>query len=261
MKSFFTIFFAVILSIPFAKAQEITSHQYRRVAQADMQEYLKRETTYWQKFAESEVKKGNMTFWAILQKVGGVNQENSPNILIINTFKDLDKGADWASVADLFPDVKMEDIQTNTLSTNTDNIFLRDLGNHIQVANAVPDNDFKFVRIIYHNTKNSATHLTFEADKWKPMMQKAMNEGKTTMKGWGNSVIISPESNEFPYSSASYDLFATSHSALSPIFSDDHEIPEGFFDDLEGNYAGPRSSSLFRVVAVVSAPEQTASSE
>jgi len=261
MKKFFLVLLASIVSFQFAEAQEITSHQYRRVAPADMEEYLKRETTYWSKFAESEVKKGNLTFWAILQRVGGVDQENSPNILIINTFKDLDKGADWNSVADLFPDVKMEDIQTWSMSTNTDNIYLRDLDNHIEAPNVVMEDDFKFVRIIYHNTKSSAKHLAFEAEKWKPMMQKAMNEGKTTMKGWGNSVILSPESGDFPFSSASYDLFSSAHAALSPIFSDDMEIPDGFFDDLDGNYAGPRDSHVYRIVAVVTPPEQTASSE
>jgi hypothetical protein len=251
MKRVFTILFACVLSFQFANAQEITSHQYRRVAPADMQEYLKRETTYWQKWAENEVTKGNLVFWGIFQKVGGSNQESAPNILIINTFKDWDKGADWASIDGMFPDVKMEDIQTQALSHNTDQIFLRDLDNHIQGANVVPPEDFNFVRIIYHNTKNNAKHLAFEADKWKPMVQKAMSEGKTSMKGWGNALVISPESVEFPYGSGSYDLFSTMQEALSPAFSEDMEIPDGFFDDLSGNYDGPRHSNLYRIVSVV----------
>ena len=51
-----------------------------------MQEYLKRETTYWAKWAEKEVTIGILTFWAILQKVGGVKQDTSPYIVIIITF-------------------------------------------------------------------------------------------------------------------------------------------------------------------------------
>ncbi len=259
MKKLLTFLIACLLSFQFAKAQEITSHQHRRVAPQDMQEYLKRETTYWAKWAENEVKKGNLTFWGIFQKVGGTAQENSPNILIINAFKDLDKGADWAGIAEMFPDVKMEDIQTNTLSTNTDNIFLRDLDNHIQGEKVVPENDFKFVHIIYHNSKDNGKHLTFEAEKWKPMMQKAMNEGKTTLKGWGNSVIISPGSNKFPYSSASYDLYSSMHAALSPSLTGDMAFPDGFFDDLQGNYDGPRNSQLYRIIAVVTPDEETGS--
>lgn len=252
MKRVFTILFACALSFQFAEAQEISSHQYRRVAPADMQEYIKRETTYWQKWAENEVTKGNLIFWGIFQKVGGVDQENEPNILIINSFKDWDKGADWASIDGMFPDVKMENIQTQTLSVNTDQIFLRDLDNHIQAPGVVPPNDFKYVKVLYHNTKDNAKHLTFEAEKWKPLVQKAMEEGKTTMKGWGNATVIST-SSDFPYSSYSYDLFSTMQEALSPNFNSDFVIPDGFFNDLTGNYNsdGARNVNLYRIISVV----------
>jgi hypothetical protein len=51
-----------------------------------------------------------------------------------------------------------------------------------------------------------AKHLAFEAEKWKPMAKKAMDERKTTMKGRGNSVVVSPESYKFPFPNSSYDL-------------------------------------------------------
>ncbi|NND30968.1 MAG: hypothetical protein HKN76_00165 [Saprospiraceae bacterium] len=247
MKSLLPILLLFALSYSTIQAQGITSHQYRRVAPADMEEYLKRETTYWQKFAENEVKKGNMTFWGVFQRVGGTSQESEPNILIINTFKDIDKGADWASVADLFPDVKMEDIQTWSICTNTDQIFLRGLGNHIQVENP----EFNFVRVIYHKVKNAATSLTFEEEKWKPMLQKAMEEGTTNMQGWGNAIIVGPKSDDFDYDVYTYDLFASAHAALSPNFTEDHQMPDGFWDGIEGNANGPRHTNLYRIVAVV----------
>lgn len=197
-----------------------------------------------------------MTFWAILQKVGGEDQLNDANILIMNTFKDIDKGAEWGTVADLFPDVKMEDIQTWNISKNTATVFVRSLENHIEVPNANPAEDFNYVHIIYHDTKDNGKHLNFESEKWKPLVQQAMNEGKTTMKGWGNSIIISPESKAFPYKSQSYDLFASMQDALGDTFSDDFSFPEGFFEPLNGNYDGPRNSQLYRIVAVVMAPEE-----
>ena len=253
MKRVSIVLFACILSFQFVKAQEIASHQYRRVAPENMQEYLKRETTYWQKWAEKEVTKGNLVFWGIFQKMGGINQESEPNILIINTFKDWDKGAEWMGVQDLFPNVKMDDIQTQSLSINTDQIFLQDLDNHIQAPGVVPMNDFKYVKILYHNTKDYGKHLAFEAEKWKPMVVKAMADGKTSMKGWGNSSVISPQSGDFPYSSASYDLFSTMQDALSPAFSADLTIPDGFWDGLQDNYNtdSPRTSNLYRIISVV----------
>ncbi len=251
IKNTILVLLACILSFQFSDAQEITTHQYRRVAPENMQEYLNRETTYWKILAESEIKKGNLTFWGIFQRMGGVNQENAPNILIINTFKDIDKGNQiWGGVADLFPNVKMEDIQTQTLATDVHHVFLRDLGNHIRVANADPAKDFNFVRFIYHNSKNAGKHLNFEVDKWKPLVQRAMKEGKTSIKGWGNSVILSPSTPTFGYNSASYDIFSSAHAALAPSFNEDFEIPDGFFDVLE--YEQPRISNLYRRIVVVS---------
>ena len=254
MRKGITFLVLCILSFQFAMAQAITTHQYRRVAPENMQEYLKRETTYWAKWAEKEVTKGNLAFWGIFQRVGGVNQDTSPNILIINTFNDIDKGADWASIDAMFPDVKMEDIGTMDISTNMHQIFLGDLPNHIRAENTGND-DYKYVRFIYHDIKNMGQHLTFESEKWKPVVEQAMKEGKTTMKGWGHQTIISPVTSDFTYSSYSYDIFSSMQDALSPAFSDDHTMPDGFWDGFQDNY-NKRNSNLYRVVAAVSAPTE-----
>ena len=257
MKKQFTILIAFLLCFQFSETQTVTIHQYRFVKQSDMQEYIKRETTYWAKVAEDATKKGNLTFWALLVKQGGENLGHSPNILLINSYKNIDSiGSVWNSISDIFPNEKMEDMQTGSLSKTTSNIYLRDLGNHTEIENVDPDKDFNVVHIIYHNNKNVGKQLTFESEKWKPMVAKAMKDGKTTMKGWGNGVIVSPESPKFPYNSYSYDLFASAQAALSPPFSEDFEASEGFWDDVAGNYAGPRNSHLYRIVKVVSAPEE-----
>ncbi len=83
------------------------------------------------------------------------------------------------------------------------------------------------------------------------MLVKAMEDGTTTMKGWGNSAVISPQSDKFPYSSASYDLFSSMQAALSPAFSEDLVVPDGFFDGIADNMAGPREFNLYRIVSVV----------
>lgn len=254
MKKMCVVLFAVVLSLQFIKAQGTIVHEYRRVAPSDMEDYLNRETTYWKVFAENEVKKGNLMFWGIFQLVSGTDLDTGPNILIVNNFNDMDKGADWASVADLFPAVNMDKISTWGMSTTTDRIYIRDLPNHIRKPNAVPETDFNYVRFIYHNVNNLGTHLTFEAEKWKPLVERAWKEGKSNMTGWGNGSIILPESDDFNYDSYSYDIFASMQDALSQGFSDDLIVADDFWDSLEGNYDGPRNSHLFRVVAAVQAP-------
>jgi|GEM_PF-2016149 len=246
---------AGLLGLPLATAQVVGSQLYRRVAPENLEEYLKRETTYWKPWAENEVKKGNLTFWAVLLRIDGANRDTEPNILIINNFKDVDKGANWGGIAEMFPNVKMEDIQTQTLCTDTDQIFVRGIpGNSIRKENASPEVDYNYIRLIYHNVNDLAKHLAFEADSWKPLVVKAMQDGKTTMTGWGNGTIILPESEDFNYQSFSYDLFPSAQAALGPGFSEDFTFPEGFWAPIDGNYAGPRNGHLYRIVATATAP-------
>ena len=54
-----------------AQDQSITVYQYRKVPDDKIDEFIKRETTYWSKLAEKGVKDKTMTFWALLEKVGG----------------------------------------------------------------------------------------------------------------------------------------------------------------------------------------------
>ena len=254
MKKLFLALLVGIFLCPSMIAQGITSHQYRRIDPANMQEYLKRETTYWSKLAEQEVKKGNLTFWAILQRVGGEDIQNAPNILIINSFNNMDTANEiWGGIEELFPDVKMEDMATWNLGKSVTTVYLRSLGNHTEPENTNMEEDFKYVHIIYHDTNDAGKHLDFEAEKWKPMIKKAMDEGKTTMKGWGNAVVISPESPDFPYKTQSYDLFSSMTDALGPGFSEDFTWPEDFAFP-EDNYKGPRHSHLYRIVQAVTAP-------
>lgn len=49
-----------------AQDRSITVYQYRRVPDDKIEEFLKRETTYWSKVAEKAVKDKKMTFWAVL---------------------------------------------------------------------------------------------------------------------------------------------------------------------------------------------------
>jgi hypothetical protein len=71
-------------------AQPISIYQFRHVSNEDMSQFMHRETTYWEKVAEKAIEEGNLQFWAVLVKVGGFDIPNSPNVLFINTFNDID---------------------------------------------------------------------------------------------------------------------------------------------------------------------------
>lgn len=255
MKRLTLLLMGMLFCIPTMIAQ-VSTHQYRRVEPENMQEYLKRETTYWQKLAESEVTKGNLIFWGIFQKVGGLDQHKAPNILIINTFKDLDAANQiWGNIEKIFPDTKMEDMETWSISKNIATLYSYGL-NHVDAPNVNPETDFKYVYIIYHNVKNTGKHLDFEENEFKPLLEKAMAEGKTTVKGWGNARLIGPESSKFPYTTMSYDLFASLNDALGPGFIDGFTFPDNFGSNMAENRAGTWNKNLYRIISVVDAPNE-----
>ncbi|SDW51083.1 hypothetical protein SAMN05444411_101887 [Lutibacter oricola] len=251
MRKIIVVLFVALFNLVCINAQEFTTHEYRYVAPKDMDDYINREVVYWSKFAESEMKKGNLTYWAVLKRVGGENQLNEPNILRINTFVDIDKEVDWKSITKLFPKMKFKDMDAREISSTTDKIFLRDLGNHIQGVDVVPERDFKYMRINYHNMKNTWWHLNFEAEKVKPFFKKAMDEGKTNVKGWGNSLILTPKSEEFKYKTFSYDIFSTLKDALGPNDFPDMDFPEDFYADWKENYVGERNVRIYKVIKFI----------
>ena len=102
---FFTM--AIMLgSFNSIKAQDITTYQYRHVSPDKVAEFIKRETTYWSKVARKAIDDGKMSFWALLEKVGGTDLGTASNYMFVNSFPDIN--ADLSKVFDptkLFPGI------------------------------------------------------------------------------------------------------------------------------------------------------------
>ena len=141
------IFIMVIIlgSFNSIKAQDITTYQYRHVAPDKVDEFIKRETTYWSKVARKAIDNGKMSFWALLEKVGGTDMVTASNYMFVNSFPDIN--ADLSKVFDptkLFPGIPISKIETNSISTTTGEVFIMDNA-WVQAANAVPAKDFNYV--------------------------------------------------------------------------------------------------------------------
>ena len=174
MKKAFPVLLVLLMSFSFINAQDVTTHMYRKVAPENLAEYLDKEVNFWSKFSQSEIDKGNLKFWAILQRVGSENLRDEPNILLITQINDINKPVNWKSIQQLFPHEKLKDLMMEDLFINTDEFYLRDLGNDIVGPNINPEKDYKYVRINYHNMKDVWWHLNFEAQKVKPFFEEAM---------------------------------------------------------------------------------------
>jgi len=238
-----------------AQDRSVTSYQYRRVPNDKIDEFVKRETTYWTKVAQKAVDNKTMSFWALLEKVGGYDLPNSSNYLFINTFPDIDKaGSMWnASDIEKTAGVKMTDMEDYSFTTVTSEFFLHGR-EWVQSAKAVAAKDYNYVEMVYHNTDNPDSLINLEKKYWGPFIKGAMDKGQTPQVAWGNAIVLAPMGDNIKFTTVSYDLYKTLGDALMPVWDPKVVFPNdglGMIGKLE---IGRRGIAIYRVVKVVSAP-------
>ena len=224
------LFAAILLALQFHSTAQtsnrsVTVYQYRRVPEDKIDEFIKRETTYWSKVAQKAVDKKLLSFWALLEKVDGYDMPNSSNFLFVNTFPNIDSAGSVWSRAESITGMKMAQIETNSISTTTSQLLLHD-ENWAQAKSAVPEKDFNYVVMLYHNTNNPDSLIHLEKAYWSPVIQKAMDDNMTPQKAWGNAVVLSPSGDNIKFNTVSYDLYKTLTDALMPNWNASTVFPE-----------------------------------
>ena len=251
------LFAAILLALQFHSTAQtnnrsVTVYQYRRVPEDKINEFVKRETTYWSKVAQKAVDKKLLSFWALLEKVDGYDMPNSSNFLFVNTFPNVDSaGSVWGS-AESITGMKMAQIETNSMSTTTSQILLHD-ENWAQAKNAVPEKDFNYVVMIYHNTNYPDSLIRLEKALWSPFIQKAMDDNMTPQKGWGNASVLSPSGDNIKFNTVSYDLYKNLTDALMPNWNANTVFPAEGLNKINSLEINRRGSVVYRVVKVVAA--------
>ena len=247
----FLIFFALVSGYKQnLYAQDITTYQYRHVAPDKMAEFIKRETTYWSKVAKDAIAKGNLTFWGLFQKIGGSDDADSPNFLFINTFKNIDgnMGNIW-NATKAFPGTPLAKMETNSISTTTSTVFLSDDGWQ-QSAKAVPDKDFNYVVMNYHNSSDPAGFVALEKKYWGPFIKTTMDNNQVSQVAWGNSIVLSPRGGNMKFNSVSADLFPTLKAALMPGWSSNVTFPTQGLDSLQKISLSPSDAVIYKIIKV-----------
>jgi hypothetical protein len=239
------------------KAQEISVWQFRHVDQANMQNFIERETKYWSKVAETALEKGNLTFWGLFVKQGGFDVGNTPNVIFINTFKDIDAAnmsAMWDPTA-IFPNVPMEDMETYSMSKVL-HMFYVSPGNWAEKEGANPDEEFNYVRFIFHNSQSPGQVLALENEHWAPFIKSAMDAGHTKQVAWGNAQILAPSGPNIEANTISYDVFPDLKSALTGGWSDAGavEFPQEGLSKINELETSRRYNNVYRRIKVVNIP-------
>ncbi|HUQ67483.1 MAG TPA: hypothetical protein VM101_15070 [Flavitalea sp.] len=251
--SFLRIILLMMASIFIGRlsAQEVSYFQYRKVPPSKIDEFIKRETTYWSKVAEKGIATGQIEFWGLFEKVSGGSTE-TPNFLFVNTFKDIDeamKGEMWDPTK-LFPGIPFSKIETNSISTTTNTLFTAPR-NWEQSAKFTKPGDVKFVVINYHHASDPDGFIALEQKYWQPFIKGEMEAGRTSQIAWGNEKILSPSSGKDGASTISIDLFPSFKDALAPSFAKETQFPVDGLNELQKFTSAPRDIEIYRVVKIV----------
>jgi hypothetical protein len=233
------------------QAQDVSTFQYRHVDPDKRAEFIKRETTYWSKIAQKAIDKGNLTFWALLEKVGGANQAQSPNFLFVNVFKNIDDANNVWDASAAFPGIPLSKMETNSISTTTGTFFIS-RENWEQKAKVVPDKDFNYMRINYYNSSNPSAFIELEKKYWGPFIKTTMDNNQVTQVAWGNYGVLSPWGGDMKFNSLSIDIYPKLSNVLYPNWDSNVKFPIAELDSLQKILLAPRASDIFRVVKVVS---------
>ena len=235
--------------------RSVTVYQYRHVPADKIDEFIKRETTYWSKVAQKAVDNKTMSFWAVFEKVGGYDLPNSSNYLFINTFPDIDKVGDVFSDAnaEAAAGVKLAEMETNSFTTVTSQIFLHER-EWAQSSKAVPAKDFNYVELVYHNTNYPDSLIGLEKKYWNPFIKGAMDKGQTPQVAWGNAIVLAPFSEKFKFTTVSYDLYKTLGDLLMPVTDPKVVFPTAGLSKIDKIELNRREISIYRMVKVIAAP-------
>ena len=232
--------------------QSVTIFQYRQVPADKVAEFVYRETTYWSKVAEKAVDAKKMTLWVLLEQVGGYDLPNSPNFLFVNTVPDVDALGDIFNAAAVFPNVPMESISTDGMSTTTSQFFLHDGGSIVEAAGTVRERDFKYVTISYHNSSNAAEFIAIERQVWAPFIKMAMDKKQTRQRGWTDASVLAPLGEHIKFNTVSADFFPSLQAALMH-WQPGVVFPTEGLAKLDKLRLNRTSTAIYRIVHVVGA--------
>ncbi|MCZ6674847.1 MAG: hypothetical protein O7C75_18100 [Verrucomicrobia bacterium] len=196
--------------------------QTRLVPPDNIDEFVERETTYWSEVARKAIKDGKMVGWSLWQRLDGLNVDESHNFMFINSYAettDLDHTDEIWNFKKVFPNKKLEDVDTFGLSTVKDVLFYDRIAFS---SKAQP----KFIRINYAKAADVQDYLDLELIEWFPFVQERMDSGKTNVVSWELSRLVAPRGRDIPHGAISIDGFDTLSAALFTYYGTDVPFPD-----------------------------------
>ena len=229
-------------------SQPVSFLQYRHVPNENVDKFLEREVTYWQKIAQKAVDDGKLGFWGLFEKVSVYDAPNTSNYLFVNTFPDADAQGIWNPAA-VFPDVPVENMETMSMSTVTSALWVSP-ENWVDGADATPEEDYNYIVFNYFDPENTDDWLEMEANVFKPWITEAMKSEGTSQNAWGNARILAPLGGGMNATCISMDMFPSLHAALRPAVDTEAQLDTDAVNAQWTKLKNPHHKVIYRIVAV-----------
>jgi len=207
-----------------------------------VQEYIRRESTYWKEVSRKAISEDRMTSWAVYQRIGGFDIHKDHNFVAVSTYtpEQFAKPRQRNTLKELFPDVNEEDMRVNSISTRHDLLFYR---THAYYQVAQPN----VIRVNFSKAEKRS-YFRLEPEIWGPFIDEQMKAGKTKVVSWGFSSLIIPRGTETPHDAVSVDGFnSVADAIIGSNFDDDVQLPENINELMEAHHKA--TVHLYRLVA------------
>ena len=138
---------------------------YVSVASDDVEEFERKETTYWSKVKKAAIDRGEQNLWLLMRKVGTAGN-NEVNYSFVNGYPSLEAmtSTSWN------PESLGFDVQ-DAMSPYT----VYEIHNY-KVLDQIPGEGGKYSVWNYARPKNMKGFVSENQDLWKPMMEKQLKK-------------------------------------------------------------------------------------
>jgi len=230
MKKLFT--FLTLLSVSLSFSQGYYIQGYRMIPQDEIQTHIENERYFHSKVAQSMIKDGKATGWAMLQRQGG--SSNEPNIMFyvgVGDKSNLENlGAAYNSAYKKVMSSMDEGIATfvkRAISIDGHGVF----NTTLQRTNREMKNNvdgFNFIKINYANVKGNINEFDkLQKDIWGNFVKKEMNRNNGSQVMWSTARKVTPNGNGYNWNYITVDGYETYEDLIAPEWSSNTKFPQG----------------------------------
>ena len=171
--------FALLASL--SMTAQYYSITYVSVASENIEEFERKETTYWAKVKKAAIDKGEQNLWLLARKVGTAGN-NDVNYAFVNGYPSLEAmlSTSWN------PETLGFNVQ-DAMSPYT----VYEIHNY-KVLDQIPGQGGKYSVWNYARPKNMKGFVSENQNLWKPMMEETIKSGESGLTNWGIGAKIYP---------------------------------------------------------------------